>query len=156
MNKGDIMNQAKRILIMGLPGAGKTYIAQRLKAQLELHGKTVRWLNADEVRKECDDWDFSEEGRKRQALRMRLLADKFVEAGFVTVCDFVCPTRELRGIFDADFTVWMDTIPKGRFADTNSVFETPAKEEYDIRIDEFASDKWAPVLADLIHMLKED
>jgi adenylylsulfate kinase-like enzyme len=70
------MKQAKRILIMGLPGAGKTYLAERLKQQLENHGSTVGWLNADEVRRHFNDWDFSREGRIRQSLRMRELADE--------------------------------------------------------------------------------
>jgi adenylylsulfate kinase len=141
-----------KILIMGLPGSGKTTLAEKLQTELHKNGP-CEWLNADEVRKEFDDWDFSEEGRHRQALRMRAIADKSVAAGFITICDFVCPTKELRAVFDADIVVWMDTIPKGRFADTNKVFERPTEEEYDIRIDEFASDKWAETLADLIQML---
>jgi len=143
-----------KILIMGLPGSGKTTLAEKLLAELHKNGP-AEWLNADEVRKECNDWDFSDEGRKRQAARMRLLADRCVEAGFITICDFVCPTRELRSVFDATMTIWLDTIPKGRFADTNAIFERPTEEEYDLRIDEFASDKWAPVIADLINILEE-
>ena len=81
------------------------------------------------------------------------IADAGVAKEFIMICDFVCPTRELREVFDADFTVWMDTIPKGRYADTNSIFEKPTEEEYDIRIDEFNSDSWSATIADLIHML---
>lgn len=77
---------------MGLPGSGKTTLAEKLFEEI-CKNYPSEWLNADEVRKECDDWDFTPEGRKRQASRMRLLADKFVAAGFVTVCDFVCPTE---------------------------------------------------------------
>jgi adenylylsulfate kinase len=141
-----------KILIMGLPGSGKTTLAEKLLAELHKNGP-AEWLNADEVRKELNDWDFSPEGRLRQAKRMRVLADKCIEAGFPVICDFVCPTKELRAVFDANVTIWLDTIPKGRFADTNAIFEQPTAEEYDIRIDEFASDKWAPVIADLISIL---
>jgi adenylylsulfate kinase len=144
-----------KILIMGLPGSGKTTLAEKLLEYLHMNGP-AEWLNADEVRKEFDDWDFSPQGRLRQAKRMRVLADKCVEAGFPVVCDFVCPTKELRAVFDADVTIWLDTIPKGRFADTNAIFEKPTEKEYDIRIDEFASDKWAPVLTDLINILTEE
>jgi adenylylsulfate kinase len=143
-----------KILIMGLPGSGKTTLAEKLLEQLHTNGP-AEWLNADEVRKELNDWDFTSEGRMRQARRMRALADKYVEAGWPVICDFVCPTQELRAVFGADMTIWLDTIPKSRFADTNAIFEPPAEEEYDIRIDEFASDKWAPVLADLINILTE-
>jgi adenylylsulfate kinase len=143
-----------KILIMGLPGSGKTTLAEKLLAELHKNGP-AEWLNADEVRKECNDWDFSKEGRLRQAQRMRTLSDKYVEAGWPIICDFVCPTQELRRVFDADMIIWLDTISKGRYADTNAVFEPPTEEEYDIRIDEFASDKWAPVLADLINILTE-
>lgn len=141
-----------KILIMGLPGSGKTTLAEKLFNEITKNHH-AEWVNADELRKKTDDWDFSAEGRMRQAQRMRDIADKGVDAGFIMLCDFVCPTRELRSVFDADFVVWMDTIPKGRYADTNSVFEKPTEEEYDIRIDEFASDKWSATLADLIHML---
>jgi adenylylsulfate kinase len=90
-----------KVLIMGLPGSGKTTLAEKLQTELHKNGP-CEWINADEVRKEFNDWDFSDEGRNRQALRMRAIADKSVEAGFITICDFVCPTKELRAVFDAD------------------------------------------------------
>ena len=141
-----------KILIMGLPGSGKTTLAEKLFNEI-VKNNPAEWINAEEVRKECNDWDFSSDGRRRQALRMRAIADRAVEAGFVTICDFVCPTQELRAIFDADFVVWMDTVKKSRYKDTNKVFETPTELEYDIRIDAFASDSWSATLADLIYML---
>jgi len=141
-----------KILIMGLPGSGKTTLAKKLFDEI-LKNHPAEWVNADDLRKECNDWDFSPEGRRRQALRMRAVADKGSAAEFIMLCDFVCPTRELRETFDADFTIWMDTIPKSKYKDTNAIFERPTEDEYDIRIDEFASDKWSETLADLIHML---
>lgn len=144
---------AQRILIMGLPGAGKTYFAERLKAYLEQHSDLyhtnaenisasraqVKWINADDVRKKYNDWDFSHEGRIRQSLRMRELADSFLN-DFVIV-DFVAPLPEMRNNFKADWTIWIDTIEKGRFEDTNKVFTPP--EVYDFRITEQAAEKWA-------------
>jgi len=144
---------AKRILIMGLPGSGKTYFAERLKNYLEQHSDLfhtdaenisasraqVKWINADDVRKKYNDWDFSHEGRIRQSLRMRELADSFLN-DFVIV-DFVAPLPEMRNNFKADWTIWIDTIEKGRFEDTNKVFTPP--EVYDFRITEQAAEKWA-------------
>jgi hypothetical protein len=133
------MKQAKRILIMGLPGAGKTYLAQQLKQQLEGHGSTVGWLNADEVRRHFNDWDFSHEGRIRQSLRMRELADTS-NTDYVIV-DFVAPLAEMRNNFKADWCIWMDTIDAGRYEDTNRMFVPP--EVYDFRITEQNGEKWA-------------
>ncbi len=139
---------------MGLPGAGKTYLAERLKKYLEQHIKpinenslrpiadarvTVGWLNADEVRRHFNDWDFSQEGRIRQSLRMRDLADES-NTDFCIV-DFVAPLVEMRNNFKADWTIWIDTIEKGRFEDTNKMFVPP--EVYDFRITEQDGDKWA-------------
>ena len=140
---------------MGLPGSGKTTLAEKLFNEMCKNGP-AEWVNADEVRKECNDWDFSLDGRMRQAQRMRAIADKNVAAGIPIICDFVCPTKSLRDVFEGDMVIWMDTIHKSRYADTNSVFEKPTDQEYDIRIDEFASDKWAAFIADLVYAVKED
>jgi len=118
----------KRILIMGLPGAGKTTLAIALANKIN-----AVWFNADDVRKQCNDWDFSHEGRIRQSHRMRNLADDS-HAKFV-ICDFVAPLAEMRTVYDADYTIWMDTITESRFADTNQVFDPP--ENCDIRIKNF-------------------
>jgi len=124
-----------KILICGLPGSGKTTLAKPLAESL----KAV-WMNADAVRTQYNDWDFSKEGRMRQADRMKYLSDVVVEAGQIVVADFICPTEETRKEFDADFTVWMDTIKKGRFDDTNAMFESLTAFDYNYRITEWGDD----------------
>jgi adenylylsulfate kinase len=118
----------KRILIMGLPGSGKTTLAQALQARLN-----CAWVNADEIRARYNDWDFSAEGRVRQSKRMRILADD--SNNEYVIADFVAPLKQMRDIFAADYVIWMDTIAEGRFEDTNRVFEPP--ETYDLRITDF-------------------
>ena len=116
-----------KILIMGLPGSGKTTLAKLLAPMFN-----AVWLNADEVRKEADDWDFTSEGRIRQANRMKTLAQEAVDANRVVVADFICPTESTRQDFGADYTIWMDTIKEGRFEDTNKLFENPEKVDFHI------------------------
>lgn len=140
------MKQPQRILIMGLPGAGKTYLAERLKQRLESHSRTVGWLNADEVRRHYNDWDFSVEGRIRQSLRMRDLAD--TSNTDYCIVDFVAPLPEMRHNFKADWCIWVDTIREGRYADTNKMFVEP--DVYDFRITEQDADKWADFVAEHI------
>jgi nicotinamide riboside kinase len=152
----------KRILIMGLPGSGKTYLAERLKKHLEditkpipqnsllpfTDSKTkVAWLNADDVRKKYNDWDFSVEGRIRQSHRMRKLADSMTDMDYV-ICDFVAPLVEMRNNFKADWTIWMDTIREGRYADTNKAFVEP--DVYDFRIIEQNAEKWSEFILEHI------
>jgi hypothetical protein len=150
----------QRILIMGLPGAGKTFLATALKKFLETNSTirhmpvsrminqemapsayscTVDWFNADDVRKRFNDWDFSREGRIRQSIRM---ADFAVSCtSDYVICDFVAPLVEMRNNFKADWTVWVDTIDAGRYEDTNRAFVEP--EVYDFRVTEQDADKWA-------------
>ena len=116
-----------KILVMGLPGSGKTTLAEPLA---QLLGAV--WVNADQVREQYNDWDFSNEGRIAQAYRMKYLADGVVLSGKIAVVDFVCPTEETRKIFAPDYTVWMDTIAHGRFEDTNKLFEPPTNCNYHV------------------------
>lgn len=109
-----------KILIMGLPGSGKTWLAKRLQENLK-----CSWFNGDEVRRMANDWKFDEAARIRQARRMRNLANFEKGEGNLVICDFVCPTDLTRHIFEADYTVWMDTIKTSRFEDTNKIFELP-------------------------------
>lgn len=146
---------SQRILIMGLPGAGKTTLAGALKKYLELHGEIsygralnehigdyeckVTWFNADDIRRKYNDWDFSNDGRIRQSMRMFQFS---MEAGGdYVICDFVAPLAEMRNNFKADWTIWVDTIREGRYADTNAAFVEP--KHYDFRITEQDCEKWA-------------
>jgi adenylylsulfate kinase len=127
----------KIILIMGLPGSGKTTLANELAPMLN-----AKRLNADEVRKEANDWDFSEEGRKRQSKRMADFALKLKEERSNVVADFICPTPEARSLFPADYVIWVDTIKEGRFDDTNKMFIKPEKFDYHVTTQD--AKNWAP------------
>ena len=158
-----------RILIMGLPGSGKTYFAERLKKYIEDNSSvdtippspwnidivpknwkaTVDWFNADDIRRKFNDWDFSREGRIRQSLRMLDFALNCT--GDYVICDFVAPLPEMRHNFKADWTVWMDTIDAGRYEDTNKAFTPP--DVYDFRITEQNAEKWVPFVGEhILHM----
>jgi len=131
---------------MGLPGAGKTTLAEAVRTQLWQEGRTVTWLNADEIRKQFNDWDFSYEGRIRQSKRMDELAGK-ATTDYV-IADFVAPLVEMRNNYKADWTIWVDTIRESRYADTNAAFVEP--EVYDFRVTEQDADKWADFISEHI------
>ena len=156
-----------KILVMGLPGSGKTTLAAALKKYLECNSSVatmptrrmtqmemaptnykskVDWFNADEIRKKFNDWDFSNEGRIRQSVRMATFAMQCT--GDYVICDFVAPLVEMRENFNADLTIWMDTIQEGRFEDTNKAFIPP--EKYHFRITEMNADKWAEIVGNRI------
>ena len=122
---------------MGLPGSGKTTLANELGTMLD-----AKRLNADEVRKEANDWDFSKEGRKRQSKRMAEFALKLKNEGNYVIADFICPTPEARSLFPADYIIWVDTIKEGRFDDTNKMFVKP--EKYDFHVTTQDAKNWAP------------
>jgi hypothetical protein len=160
----------QKILIMGLPGSGKTFLARALKTHLEENSNintipyermigmeippthyrsTVNWFNADDIRQKYNDWDFSREGRIRQSIRMAKFAIE--STGDYVICDFVAPLPEMRNNFKADWTIWMDTISAGRYEDTNRAFIPP--DVYDFRITEQNAEKWAEFIGD--HILYE-
>jgi len=123
---------------MGLPGSGKTTLSKLLSKKL---GSDI--FNADQIRKKLNDWDFSDEGRIRQAKRMRDYCDNEIKKNkkkFI-IADFICPTDQAREIFDADFIIWLDTIKKGRFEDTNKLFTPPGN--FDFRITEQNAEYWS-------------
>ena len=122
---------------MGLPGAGKTTLANELAPNLN-----AKRLNADEVRKAANDWDFSEEGRTRQAKRMADFALKLKAEGNYVIADFICPTPEARKLFPADYIIWVDTIKEGRFDDTNKMFVKP--EKFDFHVTSKDASYWTP------------
>ena len=131
----------KIILIMGLPGSGKTTLASELAPLIN-----AKRINADEVRKAANDWDFSKEGRTRQSKRMADLAKKIKTEGHYVVADFICPTPEARSLFPADYTIWVDTIKEGRFEDTNQMFVKP--EKYNFHVTTQDAKLWASKIAE--------
>jgi|TARA_B110000879_G_C10824656_1_gene375427 adenylylsulfate kinase len=130
----------KIILIMGLPGSGKTTLANELSLLL-LNSKRI---NADEVRKDYDDWDFSKEGRLRQSKRMSDKAQALKIEGNYVIADFICPTPDTRELFNSDYIVWVDTIEEGRFDDTNKLFVKPDK--YNLHVTTQDAKYWASII----------
>ena len=134
---------------MGLPGSGKTSLASKLVPLLN-----AKWINNDKVRKAANDWDFSEEARKRQAKRMADFAEKHKQEDHYVVADFICPTPEARELFNADYVVWLDTIKKSKFEDTNKMFVKPKK--FDFQVTTKNAELWAYQIADQLIPYKWD
>ena len=128
---------------MGLPGSGKTTLASELAPLIN-----AKRINADEVRKAANDWDFSKDGRTRQAKRMAELAKKIKAEDHYVIADFICPTPEARNLFPADYIIWVDTIKEGRFEDTNQMFVKP--EKFDFHVTSQDAKLWAPQIAEKI------
>lgn len=138
----------RKILIMGLPGAGKTTLAHVLVKRLNaVH------FNADAIRQNINkDLGFSKEDRIEQARRMGWLCDQVVKAGGFAVADFVCPTYETREAFQEQlttFSVWVDRIKDSRYDDTNRIWQEPYF--YDLRVDEGgAPEYWADRIVKMV------
>ena len=134
---------------MGLPGSGKTTLASKLVPLIN-----AKWLNADKVRKEANDWDFSEDGIKRQAKRMSDFADNYKKQGHNVVADFYCPTPKTRELFNPDYIIWVDTIKKGRFEDTNKLFVKPEKVDFKVTTQD--ADYWSHQIFEKIRQKMKD
>jgi cytidyltransferase-like protein len=128
----------RKILIMGLPGAGKTTLATALAPLLN-----AIVFNADAVRANLSrDLGFGLDDRIEHARRMRWMCDRVVEAGGTVIADFICPTEQTREVFGEAFTIWVDRISAGRFEDTNRMFVPPGR--FDLRVSaEGAPQYWA-------------
>lgn len=142
------MAKIKRILIMGLPGSGKTTLAKKIANNL-----SAEWLNADQIRGRFNDWDFSEKGIIRQVKRMRKLANQSKKK--LVLADFICPIEKQFNIFKPNFVVWMDTIKKSRYPKINKIFKNP--KIYDVRVTSKNSNFWKnPILKILKDKIKND
>ena len=134
--------KSQKILIMGLPGSGKTTLAKNIVKKLN-----AEWLNADRIRGKFNDWDFSKSGIIRQVKRMRLLSKKSKKK--IVIADFICPYHEQIKIFKPNFIVWMDTIKKSCYPRMNRIFQKPKK--YDLRVMEKNYKLWSKIV---IHKIK--
>ena len=119
-----------KILIMGLPGTGKTWLGERLGKHFN-----IPYWDADDIRRIYYDWNFSSLGREKQALRMRKLA----EVDAISISGFVCPLPGYRRHFFPDKVIWMDTIKESEYEDTNKLFQPPTK--FDVRITKWIDEK---------------
>lgn len=135
----------KRILVFGLPESGKTTFSEILVKVLD-----ADWYNADQIRMKYNDWDFSEIGRRRQAFRMYKLTKESQSNNRMSVADFICPTKEYRQIFDADYSIWMNTIDLCKYENTNNMWQIPSIIEYDLEITSFLSLQEIEVIGNII------
>lgn len=131
------------ILVMGLPGSGKTTLAEALQLQLE-----CAWYNADIIREMANDWEFSIAARLRQAYRMKALANIERQHNRTAIFDFICPTNIIQGMFKPDFLIWMDTIKKSVHEDTNQIFEPPKSPDIILR-------SWQYNIEQIVGVIKE-
>jgi adenylylsulfate kinase len=116
-----------KVLIFGLANTGKSYLSTRLKSAFA--DKRVAYFNADEIREKYNDWDFSDEGRKRQAQRAVDFGKQDVD---LIMWDFICPFQSARDALGADLVIWMNTNQSSKYKDTDAVFERP--EHCDIEV----------------------
>ena len=85
------------VWLTGLSGSGKTTIANFVSRQLHNGGVYTQVLDGDNIRLGINkNLSFTDQDRKENIRRIAEVAKLFVEAGVVTFCCFVSPTREMR------------------------------------------------------------
>jgi hypothetical protein len=115
------------IQILGLPGSGKTTLANALKERINaIH------LNADRVRATVNsDLKFTEKDRTENARRLGEMAKLLSEQGHVVIVDFICPTKKTREAFGTpDIKIALDTIYSSRFPDTDIMWMPVVDADY--------------------------
>ena len=136
-----------KILIMGLSGSGKSELAKELHSLFQNDERSSIRINGDEVREAHKDWDFSPEGRIRQAERMARLA-KNSNVDYV-IADFIAPTKQSRDIFNPDMLIWLDTVRSSKYTNTDVVFQNP--KNFTFKIKKKDAKKWASTIYEYIH-----
>lgn len=140
----------RKILIMGLPGSGKTTLARELAKKLK-----AAWFNADLIRENVNkDLGWSMQDRIEQAKRMGKICEWASFGGNYVIADFVCPTEETREAFNADWIIYIDRIKEGRFEDTNKIFIPPYNSDLILKNDSLGN--WIKDSMELIKSGGED
>jgi adenylylsulfate kinase len=131
-----------KILIMGLSGSGKSTLSSMLASKLpdSIH------INADIIRNQFNDWDFSIDGRFRQCNRLKFISE--TASTKYAICDFIAPTDDIRSMFNADFTVFVDTVTFCKYKNTNQIFQPPLT--YNVRVTTQDCVYWANHISNLL------
>lgn len=92
-----LRQRARVIWLYGLSGSGKSTLAIALERRLHAKGFTTHLLDGDNVRTGLNrGLGFSDADRTENIRRVAEVAKLFAQAGVVTLCSFITPSRALR------------------------------------------------------------
>lgn len=162
-------NIYRPVVVRGLPGIGKTTLANELEYQFcEALGKNMVFrINADEVRASiCKDLGFSEEDRAVNARRIGGLVRLAALQGFQVVADFVMPTGlsvlayvgATKDLKSQIFSLEPPVDFRSRFKDTTNLWQSSLEWEADLPSGEeiwpikpYAPTQVGAVASDIVH-----
>lgn len=83
--------------LIGLSGSGKSTLARHLENTLHTMGYLTQLLDGDNLRTGINNnLGFSEEDRDENLRRTAEVSKLFLNAGIITICSFITPTRKSR------------------------------------------------------------